>query len=168
MPTLAEDLPRSHLSAPRWAAWLGFVVLCNGVGFLSSLAGGERPLYASLERPDWAPPGWVFGPAWTTLYTLMGTATYLVWSRCKGPARRTALTVFGVQLALNAAWSPTFFGLRQYGLSVLVIALVLAASITMMVVYFRRVRLAGWLTVPLVAWVSFASAVNTAVWWLNR
>jgi translocator protein len=155
-------------SIPRWVAWLGFVLLCNGAGYLSSLAARESAIYERLVRPDWAPPGWVFGPVWTALYTLMGTATYLIWSRCSGRARRTALVVFGVQLALNMMWTPVFFGLERYGLAAVVIACVLAAVTAMLVVYVRRVRLAGVLIAPLWLWVAFASALNVAIWWLNR
>lgn len=157
-----------RLSIPWWAAWLGFVVLCNGVGFLSSLTGQESQIYARIQTPSWAPPGWVFAPVWTTLYTLMGTATYLVWRRCEGAQARTALTVFAVQLALNAAWTPVFFGLeRIFAAFVLIIANWLAVT-AMMVVYARRVRLAGAMIVPLWLWVSFATVLNGAIWWLNR
>jgi translocator protein len=152
----------------HWLAWLGFVILCNGVGFLSSLAGAPSAVYKLLVQPSWAPPSWVFAPAWTTLYTLMGTATYLVWKHCRGAARRDAMIVFGVQLALNAAWTPVFFGLERYGLAVIVIAFVLAAVTAMLVVYWRRVRLAGALLIPLWLWVAFATALNAAIWSLNR
>jgi tryptophan-rich sensory protein len=148
--------------------WLGFVVLCNGLGFLSSLPGAERAVYGALVQPSWAPPSWVFAPVWTTLYTMMATATYLVWRRCKGRARRDAMIAFAVQLALNVAWSPVFFGLQQYGLAVIVIAFVVASVAVMGVLYYRCVKLAGLLIVPLLLWVSFATALNAAVWALNR
>ncbi len=165
---LADPIPRASIGLPRWAVWLGFVVLCNATGYLSSLAGREAPIYRSLEQPSWAPPSWVFAPVWTALYTLMGTATYFVWRDTSGVSRRAAMTIFAVQLALNAAWSPVFFGLHEYGLAVIVIAGVLAASTAMMIIYARRVRLAGALIAPLVVWVSFASALNIAIWSLNR
>lgn len=152
----------------RWLAWLGFVLLCNGAGFLSSLAGTAAPIYKSLVQPSWAPPAWVFAPAWTALYTLMGTATYLIWRRCTGTARRDAMIVFAIQLALNVSWSPVFFGLQQYGAAVIVISFVLASVTAMIVVYARRVRLAALLLVPLWLWVAFATALNAAIWSLNR
>jgi translocator protein len=159
----------SRTTGASWLAWLGWVVLCNAVGLLSAaLVGSETSLYASLERPSFAPPSWIFGPVWTALYTLMGTATYLVWRRCTGEARRSALLVFGVQLALNAAWTPVFFGLeRIFAAFLLIIANWLAVS-AMTIVYFRRVPLAGALLVPLWLWVSFATVLNGAIWWLNR
>ena len=164
--TFDTKLSRSGIS---WLAWFGFVVLCNGVGIASSLAmGSESTLYATLERPSFAPPSWVFAPAWTTLYTLMGTATYLVWRRCTGALRRTAMIVFAVQLALNAAWTPVFFGLEQIFAALLVIIANWLAVGAMTVTYYRRVPLAGALLVPLWLWVSFATALNGAIWWLNR
>lgn len=152
----------------QWLVWLGFVALCNGAGYLSSLAGTEGAIYERLVQPSWAPPGWLFAPVWTTLYTLMGTATYLIWRRCRGTARRDALIVFGVQLALNVSWTPVFFGAQRYGLAVIVISFVLAAVTAMMIMYWRRVRLAGALVVPLWLWVGFATVLNAAIWSLNR
>lgn len=160
--------PPARRAVPGWLAWLGFVVLCNGAGILSALVGTDPSLYAVLERPSWSPPGWLFGPVWTALYTMMGTATYLVWRRTEGRPRRQAMTVFGVQLALNVSWTPVFFGLQRPGLALIVIGAVLAAVIAMMIVYGRRVRTAGLLIAPLAAWVGFASALNAAIWWLNR
>lgn len=165
MTTHTLDAPRTHV--PAWLVWLGFVVLCNGAGFLSSLA-GRMGLYQELVQPAWAPPGWVFGPAWTTLYTLMGTATYLVWRRCGGERRRTAMIVFAVQLALNVAWTPVFFGLERVFAALVVIVLVWLSVLVMMIVYARRVPLAGVLIAPLLAWVGFATALNASIWWLNR
>lgn len=153
---------------PGWLAWLGFVVLCNLAGYLSSLPGAERVVYARLAQPAWAPPAWVFAPVWITLYTLMGTATYLVWQRSTGRPRRVAMIAFAVQLAVNVAWSPVFFGLQQRGAALVIIGMVLAAVTAMMVVYGRLVRLAGVLIAPLWLWVGFASALNAAIWWLNR
>src|SRR5690349_18209066 len=93
---------------PSWVSWLGFVVLCNAVGFTSSLLGGEPTVYRELVRPSWSPPPVVFAPVWTTLYTMMGTATWLIWTR--GRDRSAALQVFAVQLATNFLWTPVFFG----------------------------------------------------------
>lgn len=149
--------------------WLAFVLLCNGVGLLSSAAvGSESTRYATLDRPSFAPPSWVFAPVWTALYTLMGTATYLVWHRCTGERRRNAMLVFAVQLALNAAWTPVFFGLEQIFAALLVIIANWIAVGAMMVTYYRRVPAAGAMIAPLWLWVSFATALNAAIWWLNR
>jgi tryptophan-rich sensory protein len=151
---------------PSWSVWLGFVVLCNATGLLSSLTAGEAGLYRELERPSWAPPGSVFGPVWTVLYTLMGTATWLVWTR--GRDRSAALAVFAFQLVTNFLWTPVFFGLQQYGLAVIVIVLNWIAVLAMALTYGRQNRLAGWLVVPTLLWVTFATALNVAIWQLNR
>jgi tryptophan-rich sensory protein len=163
--THALGTHRTH--APAWLVWLGFVVLCLGVGFLSSLT-GRMELYRELVRPSWSPPAAVFGPVWSALYVLMGTATFLIWRRTSGERRRTAITVFAIQLALNFAWTPVFFGLERVFAALVVIALVWVSVLAMAIVYARRVRLAGAMNVPLLAWVTFAGALNAAIWWLNR
>lgn len=152
----------------RALQWLAFVALCNGVGFLSALIATDPGYYEALVRPSWAPPPSVFAPVWTALYTLMGTATWVVWGRTRGPVRRRAMVSFAVQLALNFAWSPVFFGLHQPGLAVLVILAVLVAVRTMLVVYGRIVWWAGALLVPLLLWVAFATCLNIALWWQAR
>lgn len=152
----------------RALQWLGFVVLCNGVGVASAMVANEPTFYERLARPSWAPPASVFGPVWTLLYTLMGTATWIVWARTRGSVRHQAMTIFIIQLALNAAWTPVFFGLHLLGASIFVIAAVLIAVIVMGVTYGRRVWWAGALIAPLALWVAFATCLNIALWWLNR
>lgn len=148
--------------------WLGFVVLCNGVGFVSALVGGEPSYYEQLARPSWAPPPSVFGPVWTILYTLMGTATWIVWRRARGAVRRRAMTAFALQLACNAAWTPVFFGLHQPGAAIAIIFAVLVSVLAMAILYARVRALAGGLVVPLALWVGFATCLNVAIWQLNR
>ena len=154
-------------SVPGWVAWLGFVVLCNAAGFLSSLAAREQTVYADLHKPFFAPPPWVFAPAWTTLYVLMGTATYLVWRDSAGAPRRRALTVFGAQLALNALWTPVFFALQQYSAALALLVAIWIAVAAMLVLYAKQVRLAGLLIIPLLLWVTYAGALNAAIVALN-
>ena len=160
--------------SPSGLAWLGLAALivgCNALGLLSALAAGTSStpaFYQALRRPDWAPPPWLFGPAWTTLYTLMAISTWLIWRRCHGRARALALAIFGVQLALNLVWTPVFFGAGAVGAAVVVIVANLLAVIATAFVYGRRVALAGWLLVPLALWVGFATALNVAIWQLNR
>jgi len=162
-PALSTD----RTQAPGWLTALGFVLLCNAVGFLSSLT-GRMELYREISLPAWAPPAAVFGPVWTILYVLMGIATYRVWRRTSGQSRRTAMTVFAIQLALNAAWTPVFFGLEQFFAALLVIGLVWVSVLAMTIVYFRRDRSAGAMVLPLLVWVSFATALNASIWWLSR
>lgn len=145
--------------------WLGFVVLCNGVGFASAMVANEPAFYQQLHRPAWAPPASVFGPVWTALYTLMGTATWGVWTATRD--RRRAMTAFAVQLVLNALWTPVFFGLHWIGFAVVVILAVLAAVVVMAITYARIRAWTGVALVPLAAWVAFASCLNISLWRLN-
>jgi len=124
--------------------------------------------YASLRKPSWNPPGWIFGPVWTALYAMMAVAAWLVWRRGGFAAQRRALTMFLVQLALNAAWTPLFFGLHWPGVAFAEIVLLwLAIGATLFA--FRPVsRVAAWLLVPYLAWVSFAAVLNFELWRLNQ
>ena len=148
-------------------AWLGFV----GVSFAAGAVGGWATApaisgwYEELTKPGWNPPGWVFGPVWTVLYALMGSAAWVAW---RTGARPAAWWAFGTQLALNSLWSILFFGLRRPDLA-LVQIVVLAAAIVWCAVRFGEAnRLAGWMMTPNLAWVLFASVLNGAIWWLNR
>ncbi len=153
---------------------LGFVVallLPLGVGALGSLptAGAVREWYPTLVQPSFAPPAWVFAPAWTALYLMMGVASWLVWRRgVARPEVRGALAIYAVQLALNLAWSWIFFGMRR-PLPALVEIVVLLALIGLTTLRFAAVsRAAALLMTPYLAWVAFATALNGAFWWLNR
>ena len=123
--------------------------------------------YATLQKPSWNPPGWIFGPVWTALYAMMAVAAWLVWKRGGFPAQRKALGLFLGQLALNALWTPLFFGLHLPGpafAEILLLWLAIAATLTV----FRSVnRTAFWLLVPYLAWVTFAAVLNGTLWRMN-
>jgi len=140
-------------------------------GLIGSLvvAGSLATWYPVIEKPAFTPPSWVFGPVWTILYLLMGIAAFLVWQKgLRVPAVRVALVWFLVQLALNALWTPVFFGLRRIDLA-LVVILLLWAAIAVTIFYFLRIsRLAAGLLVPYLLWVSFAMVLNASLWHLNR
>jgi translocator protein len=149
----------------RWAGLPVFavaLVLVAAVGSLAAVnAGGE---YLSLERPPWAPPQWLFGPAWTVLYVMIAISGWLAWS---ARGWTPALGVYAAQLVLNAAWTPLFFGAERYGLAVAEIA-VLWLAIVVNVVMFRRIsRPAAWLLVPYLLWVTYAASLTVAIWLLN-
>lgn len=149
----------------RWAGLPVFViavVVVAVVGSLAAVNAGDE--YLSLERPPWAPPQWLFGPAWTVLYVMIALSGWLAWSvRGLTPA----LGVYAVQLILNMAWTPLFFGAGQYGLAFAEIA-VLWLVIVLNIVLFRRIsRPAAWLLVPYLLWVTYASSLNFAIWQLN-
>ena len=148
------------------AALLGWIALT----FCAALTGifvQPAGYYAELIKPSWAPPGWLFGPVWTALYLMMAVAAWLVWREGGWRAQRAPLTLYLVQLALNALWTPLFFGLRNPGLALAEIVL-LGAAIVLTSRAFRPVsRLASWLLVPYLVWVVFAAALNFAIWRLN-
>ena len=147
------------------------VLLPLAVGGLGSLLTFEavRTWYPMLVRPSFAPPSWVFGPVWTTLYVMMGVASWLVWRRgLDRPAVRAAMILYAIQLCLNLAWSWLFFGLRQPFPALLEIV-VLFVVIGVTALRFAAVsRAAAILLLPYLAWVAFAAALNGGFWWLNR
>ncbi|MET8332487.1 TspO/MBR family protein [Streptosporangium canum] len=151
--------PKRWAGLPVFAAAL---VLVAVVGSLSAVnAGGE---YLALERPPWAPPQWLFGPAWTVLYIMIAVSGWLAWS---ARGWTPALGVYAAQLVLNAAWTPLFFGAGRYGLAFAEIV-VLWAAIAATIVLFRRIsRVAAWLLVPYLLWVTYAASLNFAIWRLN-
>lgn len=136
-----------------------------GIGGIASMNAAE--FYASLLRPDWAPPAALFGPVWSVLYTLMGIAGWLVWRERGTSGARTPLLLFVIQLGLNALWSWVFFAWHEGSLAFLEIAslwLLIGAT----AVSFYRVRpLAAVLLIPYFAWVGFATALTLALWQMN-
>jgi tryptophan-rich sensory protein len=122
--------------------------------------------YRHLDKPIWNPPDSLFAPVWTTLYLLMGFAIVLV-RRANTPRRRRAETVFGLQLALNLAWSVAFFGRRDPAAGLAVIVLLWAAIAATMGEFWRARHVAAAILVPYLAWVTFATALNAEIWRLN-
>lgn len=148
-----------------FVGWLVGTSIAGALGALASVRAAS--FYGALTRPDWAPPAWLFGPVWSVLYLLMATAAWLVWREHGFDRARRALTLFIVQLVANALWTWLFFAWRQGGLA-LVELVVLWLLIAMTIAAFWRMnRVAGALLVPYLAWVSFAGALNFALWRLN-
>jgi benzodiazapine receptor len=125
--------------------------------------------YAGLARPPLTPPNWLFGPAWTALYVLMAVAAWLVWRRPVDTGRSSvALTFWGCQLAVNALWTPVFFGLRMLAPALAVILVLFAAVALTCAKFWRLDRIAGLLLAPYLLWVGFASYLNAGFWFLNH
>ena len=144
------------------------VCLLPGVVGGIGMTGGASPWYQQLTKPPLNPPSWVFGPVWTTLYLLMGVSLYLVWKRHSHPGATLAVGVFGAQLILNALWTPAFFVEQSPALG-LVVIIPLVILIAACIKLFHPIsRVASWLLVPYLAWVSFATYLNAGIWWLNR
>jgi translocator protein len=156
---------RPPTGAASLVGLLGFVAAVAVVALLGNLAAASAAeQYAALERPAWAPPSWLFGPAWTVLYLTIAVSGWLVWRRT-GLSR--VLVPYLVQLVLNAAWTPLFFGAGRYDLAAIGIVL-LWLAIGATVLAFRRVHAAAaWLLVPYWAWVTYATALTIAIWWAN-
>jgi benzodiazapine receptor len=125
--------------------------------------------YPTIAKPSWNPPNWLFSPVWTLLFILMGVAAWLVWKLgATDPKVRTALILFGVQLLFNLLWSVLFFGLRSPGWALLEIVILWGLILGTLVAFYRLRPLAGLLLVPYQLWVTFATALNGAIWSLNR
>lgn len=155
-------------SIERWLGLLVWLAITAAAAATGAVASAEaRAFYLGLERPSWAPPAGVFGPAWTLLYLLMAVAAWRVWCERGFAAARGALGLYLGQLALNALWSWLFFRWHQGALA-LADGVVLWLLILATLVAFWRVRpLAGALLVPYLGWVSYAVVLTAAVWLLN-
>lgn len=152
---------------PRLAISIIIVFFAGAIGTIATLS--EIPTwYAALAKPTWAPPNWLFGPVWTTLYILIGVALFLVWR--KGSDKKDvklALLVFAVQLVLNVLWSVVFFGYHSLLGGVIVVILLWIAILANIIVFYRVSKPAGLLLVPYIIWVSIASYLNYSVYLLN-
>ena len=163
---------RGRNSRPNWLILAAFVAAASAAGavgavFSPGMSAAANHWYALLAKPDWAPPNRWFAPVWCVLYVLMGTSAWLVWRERYHRSRNIALTAYAIQLLLNAAWAPLFFGARNIGAGLFVIvALWLAIAWTIR--EFSAVRAAAaWMMVPYLIWVSFASALNLTIWKIN-
>ena len=146
------------------------LALCLGVGALGGFATApEIPTwYASLNKPTWTPPSWVFPVVWNLLYAMMALALWLLWDRTpNSPARQTAIIAFVVQLVLNAAWSPVFFTLHQTAVALaIIVALALAIAVTIHYAW-RAQKTAALLLTPYLVWVLYATTLNAGIWSMN-
>jgi tryptophan-rich sensory protein len=158
------------MSAQR--QWLGLMVLLGvcfaaaGIGSLLTNPALEG-WYASLRKPSWNPPNWVFGPVWSMLYLSMAIAAWLVWRKQGLAGAAVPLALFAVQLILNCAWSGFFFALRSPWLAFAEILLLWGAILATIISFGRVMPVAGWLLLPYLAWVSFAAALNLTLARLN-
>lgn len=148
------------------AGWLLVSFAAAGIGAAASIQAAE--FYSHLRLPGWAPPASVFGPVWTVLYFLMGISAWLVWARSGANGAYIALTLFIVQLALNALWSWLFFAWKYGGLALVDVTLLWLVVAAMLVAFWRHTKLAGLLLVPYLSWITFAAVLNYSVWQMNR
>jgi len=124
--------------------------------------------YATLQRPSFSPPNWIFGPVWIILYILMGISVYLIWQQIeKNKTAKGALWLFWVHLVFNASWSIIFFGLQNPGLAFINIIIIWLLIIALMIKFWKINRWATYLLIPYLLWVGFASVLNYFIWYLN-
>ncbi len=144
-----------------------YLLLVIAVASIGTLVGPDA-WYAALSKPSWNPPGWIFGPVWSVLYLAIAIAGWRLWRATPhGPTRTVSLWLWSIQLVLNAAWTPLFFGLHQ-PLWALIDILSLVAIVAASFGWFRHCSpLAAWLFAPYLAWLLFATALNAAIVMLN-
>lgn len=145
------------------------IAIAQTAGIIGSFftAQSVRTWYATLAKPDWNPPSWVFGPVWISLYTLMGISAFLVWENKNASGTKTALVFYAIQLALNALWSILFFGIKNPALAFAEILVLLLFILITTFLFWKIDYRAGILLLPYIAWVSFASFLNYNIWKLN-
>jgi benzodiazapine receptor len=152
------------------ARLVGAIVACEGAGAIGAIftTPAIPTWYAALQKPGFTPPNAVFSPVWITLYLLMAIAVFLIWRKgLKAEGVRPAFIVFWTQLVLNVLWSVVFFGLKSPLGGVIVILLLWFAILFAIVRFFPISRLAAWLLIPYIVWVSIAASLNIGVWLLN-
>lgn len=145
--------------------WLLLSFAAAAIGALVSVQAAD--FYRQLAQPSWAPPASVFGPVWSVLYVLMGVAAWLAWRDGGWHRQRGVLVLFVLQLAVNALWSWLFFGWHRGALAFADIVLLWLLIVATVIGFWRVRPLAGALLLPYLGWVSFATALNYAVWQLN-
>lgn len=148
-------------------ASIAISLLAGVIGSLFTVT-GPGSWYASINKPSFNPPNWLFGPVWTMLFILMGVALFLVWRRGWRKAEvKNGLKIFFIQLSFNVVWSYFFFGLANPRLAFLEIIALWLAIIANIFAFFRVDKRAAWLLLPYLAWVSFAAFLNFSIWRIN-
>lgn len=152
----------------KFIASIALPLLAGLVGSFFTASAIQSGWYAELAKPALNPPSWIFAPVWTALYVLMGIALFLVWRKeLERREVKVAIGIFFAQLVLNALWSIIFFGLRSPGLALVEIVILWIAIIATIIPFTKISKIAGWLLVPYIIWVSFALYLNYAIWILN-
>jgi tryptophan-rich sensory protein len=155
--------------AGKWLALLVCVAAVSVAAVVGSafMRAGDLAWYDSLRKPAWQPPDWLFGPVWTVLYVSMAASAWVFWLHVPREGRTVGLIVFGMQLALNAAWTGVFFYLQAPGAALVEIFALWCAVAATMAIFAGRSALAAALLLPYWGWVTFAAALNFAIWRIN-
>jgi tryptophan-rich sensory protein len=157
------------VSKKEIGALFGSILLAEAVGVIAGgLTQSSMASYQSLVQPAFAPPAWLFAPVWGILYLLMGVAAWLVWkSNAPKKEKQSALIAYSVQLAINFVWPLIFFSLDLKGIAFFVILLLLLMVVYTTLKFYDINETAGYLMVPYVIWLSFATILNLTIWLLN-
>ncbi len=155
------------MAVPDLVSLIGFIA---ATFVAASMGAFFRPgnWYERLAKPSWRPPNWLFAPVWTVLYLAIAVSGWLVWRGDGFAGAALPLAIYAVQLALNAAWTPIFFGMHRLGAAFVEIVLLWASIAATIILFYPLDVLSALLLLPYLAWVSFASALNFSVWQLNR
>lgn len=148
----------------RWGSLAAFILLTLGGGTLIGTMTLPGPWYEALEKPFFNPPNWLFGPAWTVLYILVGIAGWRVRTRL---GAGLLMNLWIAQLVVNFLWSPTFFGMQSIGGGLVVVVAMLALILAFIALAWSRERVSALLFLPYAAWVAFATALNASIFVLN-
>jgi len=162
-----EEGPRSYGRAAHAAMAVGVVFAASFIGNAATMP-NIPTWYAEIQKPWFTPPNWLFGPVWTLLFTALIVAFYRILRLDPlTPGRGRAIMIFVVQIACNALWSIAFFGMRSPGLGLVVIVFLWSSIVANMIAFRRLDRLSSWAFPPYLAWVSFAGALNLAIFMMN-
>lgn len=149
-------------------AFISWLLLCFAASAAGAIASIQaKAFYGKLVQPEWAPPAWLFGPIWSTLFALMAIAAWLVWRDGGFSKHRRALTLFIIQLVPNVLWSWLFFAWNKGGLAFADILVLWVLILATVISFWRANKLAGAMLVPYLLWVSFAAFLNYSLWQLN-
>jgi len=145
------------------------IVIAQIAGFLGSIftTSSINSWYNTLNKPSWNPPNWIFAPVWTTLFTFMGIASYLIWQNKKNPFSKKALDLYSIHLILNILWSVFFFGLKNPLLALVEIVFLWLIILILIFKFYKINKTAAYLMIPYLAWVSFATILNASIVFLN-
>lgn len=148
----------------RYVTLALFILLVFGGGTLIGMNNMPGDWYATLTNPWFNPPNWIFGPVWSVLYVMIAVAGWRLWENHR---KTGAMALWWIGLSANFLWSPVFFGMQSIGGALIVVTIMLALVLGFIAMARPLDKLAAWLFVPYAAWVSFATLLNAAIWWLN-
>lgn len=153
----------------KFAKLLVSIIICELAGVVGSIFTTPqiKGWYAGLEKPFFNPPNWIFAPVWTTLFVLMGISLWMIWIEKTKISKKKAILIFAGQLILNTLWSFMFFGLNSPVLGFLIIVPLWIAIFLTIKEFYKISKIASYLLVPYILWVSFASVLNASLWFLN-